>query len=242
MIPDNHRCSFRTGKTWWTYSFLEERLNQISRYVTFSDSNDKTWGEEIASFLILAGSATDTFFRTMKECPYIQSESSYSTTVDLVKKRKEEGGISFWTIDDYRTAFEPIYELSENTVDVPFGLDYYGEIRPFEAFRDKRVPEWWTAYNGLKHDYYDKIPQANLSNGIHCLAGLLILNSLHKCSQEYLAIFRILKDKYSQINPPYRAGELQRSMTGYKRMSHLVDPYVKTEQFLFILRQDEKEE
>lgn len=56
------------------------------------------------------------------------------------------------------------------------------------------VPSWWTAYNKVKHEYYRNLKdKATLGNVIDSLAGLLVLNALHKCSQEFLIRNRELK-------------------------------------------------
>lgn len=238
-MPEDHYCIFRKGKSWWTFVYLEERLTNISRYVTFSESNKKAWGEELASSLILSGAAVDTFFQRMKECPYIKNNQSVIDVENRVTERKKKGRYQFWDINDYRDALNPIYELSKNSVDVPFGLEYFGEIKPFEEFDKKRIPTWWTAYNNLKHDYYEKIQKkANLGNIINCLAGLLVLNTLHKCSQESLCYYRVIRDKYDQVNPYHLANELKKSMIGYRRASQIFEPYIQTKQFVMKLRED----
>lgn len=239
MIPEPHTCSFRTGKTWLTFTSLEERLNTISRHVAFSTKNSKTWSEELASFLILSGSAVDTFFRNLIMCPYIKSHENVIEQKKIIKKRKLDGGISFWTVEDYREALDPIYELSKNKVQVPFGLDDYGEVTPFQEFSEDSTPKWWSAYNKMKHNYYNKIKHATLDNSINCLAGLLVLNSLHKCSQEYLIRSRIIRDKWNQTHPPYLAEMLKLTMTGYIQNRNVKDPYIQTSQFVFKLREKE---
>lgn len=238
MIPEDHLCNFRRGKTWWTFSYLEERLTTVSRYVTFSKTNKCAWGEELASLLILSGSAVDTFLQLMKECPYIKNDQNIIDVENEVKERAKNGGYQFWDINDYRKAINPIYELSKNSVIVPFGIDYFGEVKPFENFDFKNIPTWWTAYNKLKHDYYDNIEKyASVDNVINCLAGLLILNTLHMCSREYLCLYRYLRDKYNQVPPLSLAEQLSESMKGYRRSCVLIEPYIQTKQFIVNLRE-----
>lgn len=239
MIPKDHYCAFSRGKTWYTFKYLEDVLTNISTYITFSKKNEDTWSEELASFLILSGSSVDTFFRNMVKCPYLKNNEKVIKQEKHIKKRDEEGGSSYWGIDDYRTALEPIYEFSKNTIRVPFGLDNYGEITPFEKFGKKQPPAWWTAYNKMKHDYYASIKEyATLDNSICCLGGLLILNSLHKCSQEYLVMHNKIRDKHDQVNPAWLVGVLQKSMMGFKPETPVYDPYIRTDQFVFKLREE----
>ncbi|MCW4012132.1 MAG: hypothetical protein NWF07_03975 [Candidatus Bathyarchaeota archaeon] len=237
MIPDSHSCSFRTGKNWWTYTYLEDRLEIISRHVTFSRDNSETWSEEMASFLILTGSAVDTFFKDMISCPYIENSEIVITQKEIIKNREEDGGYPFWTVDDYKQTFEPIYQLSKNQVLAPYGLDNYGEVQPFANFAST-TPSWWSAYNKMKHDYYNKITHATLNNCINSLAGLLLLNALHKCSQEYLILSKHFSDKYSQTNPVHLVEVLQKSMVGIPSYVKSYDPIIKTKHFVYRLNID----
>lgn len=242
-ISDEHRCSLRRGKPWHTYQYLEERLSRVSRFITFSQCNKETYSEELASLLILTGSAMDTFLRDMKECPYLKEEESYKEVHEKIEEKIKEGtDYPFWTIEDYRDAYNPIYRLSDNKIILPFGLEYYGEIQPFIIFNNKMVPKWWTAYNKMKHDYYESINKyANLDNVINMLGGLLILNVLHKCSQEYMVLYGFLKSE-GNINPPVLVEELRSSKIGYPspsiRPGLLLRPYIQTSQFSFRLRRD----
>ena len=80
---------------------------------------------------------------------------------------------------------------------------------------------------------------ATLDRAINALGGLLLLNALHKCSQEYLVLARLLIDEYNQVNPPYLATELKRSQIGYKRDVVIIRPYLQTKIYNFKLRLDE---
>ena len=239
IIPSEHNCNCRSGKTWHTYKYLEDQLLNTSRYITLSrEKNAETWSEELASLLILTGSAIDTFFREMKTCPYLQNEDSFKNVDERVKKREESGkGSPFWDINDFRDAFNPFYEFHENLIQAPFGLDNYGELKPFEKFSKKEeVPSWWTNYNHVKHDYYKNIKEANLDSVINAQGGLLILNSLHKCSQEYFIKSRHLKDE------TYMIERLAQSKIGCKYpIPYLIRPYIQTSIFVFNLREDKIE-
>lgn len=236
MIPNNHHCEFRRGMTWWTFTYLEERLTTLSRFVALSELNKKTWSEELASLLILSGSAMDTFFRNMNDCPYLKNKQSVLDMEIRVQEHKEEGGFPFWTVDEYRDGFNTIYEFSKNTIIAPFGLDKILKIQPFKAFSDKKVPEWWHAYNDLKHDYYKKIKKkATLNNVVNCMSGLLILNALHLCSQEYLCTHGMIKDKFRHDALPI-CPEMNNAFRGVPKRYNGYDFSIITKQFVFKLR------
>ena len=69
-------CTFSRGLNWHTFDYLENRLLETSRYVTFDPQNINTWSENFADLLILCGSAVDTFFRNMIDCPTVKTSLS----------------------------------------------------------------------------------------------------------------------------------------------------------------------
>ncbi len=211
-----HTCNYLRGMNWHTYHYLDTRLNELSRYISFAPENRSTWSESLADLLILTGSAVDSFFRDMGGCPNIQSSPHY-LRVQQQQQRVRRRRRPEWNINNFRDAYEPIYELSKNEVDVPFGLSCYGTIQPFIELGvpNDRIPDWWNAYNHLKHNYYDSLIEANLENVLNSLGGLLILNALHKCSQEYLIRRDLLKPKGTRVTVELMVSEIKRSNIGY---------------------------
>lgn len=83
--------------------------------------------------------------------------------------------------------YDPIYSLSSAGVTIAYGLTFYDEnFRPFSAFRNYQIPPWWTAYNHVKHTWFECIEEATLANVISALAGLFLLNVLNTSSRLYL--------------------------------------------------------
>lgn len=228
---ETHSCSFLRGKNWYTYKYLENRMLETSRFVTLAPENVSTWSENLADLLNLIGSAIDTFFRNMHRCPTVSVRKEISDVQLRVSKRKNKK----WNIYDFMDAYEPLYELSKNEVMVPFGLSSLGVRKPFENFGVRKEPSWWTAYNHIKHEYYDKITEANLGNVIDALGALLILNALHKDSQEYLVKNGILK--CDSLNPNYVVNILRKSFIGYPKTMGL-GCLIETPIFIFTLRKD----
>ena len=216
-------CPFCRGLHWHKYKYLEEKLIDISNYVTIDDRNNSAWGEEIADLLVLLGNEMDTFFKDMYDCPNF----SDSVTKDKHKIK----------ITDYQKIYEPYYELSKNSVEFSFGLGKDQSLSPFSDF-EKDVPVWWSAYNHIKHEYYSSIEEANLGNVLNALGGLLILNSLHLCSKSYLIFageIKHIKDYKSQ--PDYFCDGLLRSKLGTTLWGRSL--CVQTRIFNFYYRTDE---
>jgi hypothetical protein len=152
---------------------------------------------------VLTGNAMDTFFRDMKDCP------NFTFDEDLARIERRE-----LNVKHYREIFEHYYELSKNQVTLQFELGEPIQITPFKDFSES-TPDWWSAYNTTKHQFYDKMYDANLENTISCLAGLFILNALHLCNSYYLAFHDVIVSKLSTIVSPYHTfRELARSKIG----------------------------
>ncbi len=185
----DERCNFLNGLHWHKYLYLESKLVKVSRYILIDTDNFQTYSEELADLLVLLGNEVDTFFREMVNCPNI---ISYIACTDLKIKK-------ILNIDDFKLIFEPFYELSHNLVEVQHGLGNEFSLIPFSNFKEE-TPTWWTAYNKIKHEHYDNLHKANLENVLNCLAGLFVLNALHKCSKEFLLLNEIIEyPKYERI-------------------------------------------
>lgn len=234
--PHESSCPFCKGLHWHKYLYLENKLIDISKYVTVDKKNFTAWGEELADLLVLIGNEMDTFFRDMFDCPYFQTDPNFLS----IRKRKAK-----WTMREYRKVYEIYYELSENSLDFQLGLGGAYNISPFSKLSARR-PSWWTAYNKIKHEHYDHLRKANLKNVVNCLGGLLILNALHLCSKHRLAINRLIKyqDPIRQsaldiiIDEPARiSNEILKSKIG----TTIWEPssFIETEIFRFDYRTDE---
>ena len=60
-------------------------------------------------------------------------------------------------------------------VDERVYIGRYGLVfDPLVNWRFGNVPEWWTAYNAVKHDRAQSFSDANLKNALNAVAGLLV--------------------------------------------------------------------
>ena len=186
MMAQEHKktCPFCQGFHWHKYQYLEEKLIEISRYVTIDENNFEAWGEEIADIIVLIGNAMDTFFKDMYDCPNFGNEA--------FKKKKRK-----LILPDYQRVYQDYYKLSENTMYLQFGLGKAQTLSPFKDF-SSIPPVWWEAYNQTKHGFYSSMETANLGNALNLLAGLLILNALHFCSKLHLTQRKVFGGRLNQ--------------------------------------------
>jgi hypothetical protein len=249
QLPDS-TCPFGRGLTWYTYRRQEKKIVDAIRYTAIDPDNLNSWGEVWADVLRSIGDDVDSCFRETAKCVERNCGSSGILSIAVNARRGISGKRDFkdWNIVDYKEVFEPVYELSHNTVQVPYGLRGIPPLTPFQDFAVQGapplgIPPWWNGYNQIKHQYYEKMNEGKMENALSALAGLLLVNLLHKCSQYYLVMTGAVKGgiKLGQLEQPaapqFVAEELQKSSVGVARSSAVIDvAWLETEVFYFEFR------
>jgi hypothetical protein len=185
---------FTRGLAWYRYKGLEEEFIQATKYFPFEKEHKEIWSEFFGDLLIKTGNSIDSFFRNMLKDKDASSSCQYPHVQALQAcKRKKD-------INYFRDFFEPIYVLSGAEVDIAYGLTFYdAKFRPFEPFAKNDIPSWWTAYNHVKHTWFDCLGEATLENVVGALAGLFILNVLNTSSRLYLLNYQnVIKWDYME--------------------------------------------
>lgn len=224
---------FRRGLAWYKYKRLENEFINATEYFPFEKDYNKIWSEHFSDLIGKIGNSMDSFFRTMLKDEIFDSYPHISELKE--SKRKKD-------INYFRDCFKPIYKLSGVEVEISYGLTFYEEkCRPFKDFNNNGVPKWWTAYNHIKHEWFDCIKEATLENTIEALAGLFVLNILHKESQEYLIKHEnVIVWEYLRSFPQgYILGILKNSMIGIPATLKSYTIKAETPLFTHIFRVDE---
>lgn len=138
----------------WRYMLgLEQDLLETSDYVEFTKFNYECFSVEFAKVLLGAGSEVDVVAKQL------------SRMVD--PKAKAEN------INHYMSILRPAYpRLESMEVMIPrFGL----KLQPWSNWQKITTPDWWTAYNNVKHHRHTKFKDANLKNALYSVAGLFVM-------------------------------------------------------------------
>ena len=171
---------FSRGLAWYRYKRLEEEFINATQFFPFEQRFEGIWSEFFSDFLTKICYSVEGVFRKMLDDTRFDSYSH----VPSLKNSSQKINIHY-----FRDFFDPIYNFSKVKVRTAYGLTSYGTCQPFEGFLKKkynRIPKWWCAYNRVKHGWFIDIEEATLKNTIEALAGLFVLNILHKESQMYL--------------------------------------------------------
>ena len=139
---------------WQYYRSLSEDLEKVSRYIEVSPDNFNVYSIELTRMLLAIGSEIDVVAKLLCE------------QVDQTSRPRN--------IVDYGEILLPQFP---NLVSVVVTIARYGiSFTPWRDWTLDRRPQWWGAYNDVKHQRNVSFEKANLENTLNALAGLCVFN------------------------------------------------------------------
>jgi hypothetical protein len=149
---------------WQYYVALEADLAGTARFVEPDAANMSCHSIEFARLLLAAGSEVDVL------CKVLCQEHR------LVPSPKN--------INGYRVAITAKFPgFTKLEVRIP----RYNLVRhPWQSWDANTTPDWWRAYNNVKHERHSNFTSANLVNALDAMAGLFVLVS-YMCHKELRA-------------------------------------------------------
>lgn len=145
--------TFSTAKHHWNYYLaIESDLENMSRYIEFSNNNLNTYSIELTHILLSASSEIDVIMKQL--CLLLDTNSSVSN------------------INDYKSV---ITTNISDFVNEEISIDRYGLVyKPWINWLAQKNPDWWRSYNNVKHERNSHFHEANLQNAINAVGALLI--------------------------------------------------------------------
>jgi hypothetical protein len=148
---------------WWKhYLLLERDVQTASEYVEFEPAQEKVYSHHLARLLLAIGSEVDVVAKALCKSlssPTVQNIGDYRNCITQSRR----SGISRFQVEDLRHRF--------------------GSLCPWQKWVSGQSPDWWTAYNDVKHDRSNQFAQASVGNVFSALAGLFALNLYLKAEQ-----------------------------------------------------------
>jgi hypothetical protein len=145
---------YEQTKIHWNYFLaIQQDFELISRYIEFTEENNKTFSIELARIIM-----------------------SSSQEIDVVMKRicNLLGVENTENINDYRKVIkEKLPELIDEKI---FIAKYGMKSQPWQNWSGDSNPIWWKANNLIKHQRTEHFKEANLQNAFNSLGALLIVN------------------------------------------------------------------
>lgn len=163
-----------SGPHWRYFRTLCEDVEHFGRFVELVPENYGTYSIEIVRLLLTIGSEIDVVLKLICEA------------IDPSSKAKNITGY-FRVISKHYPEFPETIITSK--------IDYH--TAPWREWREGKTPEWWRAYNDVKHERNRFFSAANIGNLLEALAGLCVAVNYY----QQMA----LKEQYA----PYYTGLMQ---------------------------------
>jgi hypothetical protein len=146
---------------WQYFVALESDLAGTTRFVEPVASNMTCYSIEFARVLLTAGSEVDVL------CKVLCTQHGLTPTPE--------------NINGYRGAITSRFPgFTKLEILVPrYNLSRF----PWQSWESGITPNWWRAYNSVKHERQNNFPSANLANALNAVAGLFVLVS-YVCQAE----------------------------------------------------------
>lgn len=145
--------TFATPKHHWNYFLaIEKDLENLARYIEFSNANLGTYSIELTHILLSASSEVDIIMKQL--CTLVQS----NVTTNNINEYKN-------VIQTQLATF-----INEEICIDRFGLSY----KPWDNWNGTNNPDWWRSYNNVKHQRNNHFNEANLQNTINAVGALLL--------------------------------------------------------------------
>jgi len=138
---------------WNFFLAVEEDLHQLSRFIEFTADNFETHSLELARILFAASAEVDVVSQQLCEQLVVGCHAS--------------------NMNEYRKLLaEHLPVLGEVTTAIPrHGLTF----QPWTNLQGTSAPDWWRAYNEVKHQRHEMYKSANLRNALNAVAGLFLI-------------------------------------------------------------------
>lgn len=140
---------------WAYYMSLEDDLIAMSRYVEICEDNFTTYSTQFTRLLLAAGSEVDVVTKILCE------------QIDPAARRNN--------IEDYRSVIASKFPAIPCVV---MGVQWRTfRVKPWASWGAPTPsnPDWWRAYNGVKHERNMNFREGNLKNALEAIAGLYCL-------------------------------------------------------------------
>lgn len=139
----------------WNYFLaIESDLEEVSRYIEFSEGNYDTFSIELAHLLLTSASEVDVVAKGI--CRFLVNNSRAQS------------------INAYRGIItQCLPEFAQEVIFVP---RYNITLHPWSNWinDENQNPLWWRSYNNVKHQRQAHFSDANLKNVLNAVAGLLL--------------------------------------------------------------------
>ncbi len=177
---------YESGYSLRMFQILENELVNFFNYIPIDyysgDKRKDIFSPRLSELLIRIGSQIDIFFRNW----------------DRVQSKNRGVPLAELKFGNYK-AIDMILDDEDNNIKI---IATDETLKPFNNWK-RNDPDWWIAYNHVKHNGYENKTEGNLLNVIESLSALFLLNCIHEKTQLQLVKYGYIKiqnlDDYRNI-------------------------------------------
>ena len=184
--------TFENGGFWEYYKDLERQFEDYLKYVPYLEGNAETYSFRLANLIVSIGAHVDSALKEIAKHPMFEKYPDMINPKDNHGKSRKQNILDFYPVAE---------ELKLTDKIVSFKcLPKKENLKPYESYirTSSHVPEWWTSYNKIKHNFKENFKEAKLITVRNALAGAFLLNVLHKSARQLLWNNWLLNPKYSR--------------------------------------------
>ena len=150
------------------YVNIEKELRSVFNHVEPDEANKKAFSFELYSLLLRACTEVELNCKKIMEANGATPQGRFFSMTDDKKLEKSS------LLSKYTAIFRNWRQRNPSTKELEYVKK---EFRPFANFdiSINKSPDWYDAYNQVKHNREEKLEQANLENCMNAVAGILIL-------------------------------------------------------------------
>lgn len=147
----------KPSKNWPFYFSLEQDVLGLSRYIEFDTSNFHVHSIELLRLYLSIGSEIDVVLKQI--CHQLADKSAAKNIIQ------------------YREIMAPA--VPEFFDEKAFCPRFNITLQPWKDWLPEKRPDWWGAYNDVKHNRSEHYQKATLGNVLASLAALYLANMYH---------------------------------------------------------------
>jgi len=169
---------------WTYYKSVEDDFIDYLDYVPLTNKHKEVWSPKLANLLLNICSIIDSIFKYCLKGPAINSAKHIEEIRTKDKKNK------LLSINDFQKVYNDVYKFSDRNV---YLLSTEEKLTPWSKWQNQESPDWWRAYNKIKHNRFENKAKATLEYTLYALSGLFLVCVLLKEFRPNLVDMEIIK-------------------------------------------------
>ena len=150
------------------YINIEKELRSIFNYIEPDQRNVSTFSFELYSLLLRACTEVELNCKEIMEANGATPQGRYFTMADY--KKLEQSSL----LSKYIVEYNGWRQVNATTQELEYVTKQFFPFKNFDPSIN-REPDWYEAYNKVKHNREENLEKANLENCMNAVAGILVL-------------------------------------------------------------------